>query len=156
MLLLELQRFSGGEEATLGLLFDVTAERKFLCFILEDQFQTKKVYGETRIPAGRYGIKLRVSGGKHPRYAKKYGDMHKGMLWLQDVPGFEWVYIHTGNNDDHTDGCLLTGDTCEQNITEEGRVGASVSAYKRIYPEIANRIADGANVYITIKDEEIQ
>ena len=48
---LEVLRFSSGEDSTSGILFDVTGNRKFLCYTLEDQYQTKKVMQETRIPA---------------------------------------------------------------------------------------------------------
>jgi len=56
---LEVIRFSSEKDSTSGLLFDVTGNRKFLCYTLEDQYQTKKVMQETRIPAGEYEIKFR-------------------------------------------------------------------------------------------------
>ena len=61
---LEVQRFSSGDDSTLGLLFDVSGgDREFLCFTLEDEKRDIKVKGETRIPAGKYEIKLRKAGG---------------------------------------------------------------------------------------------
>jgi len=86
------------------------------------------------------------------RYKEKYGAMHKGMLWLQDVPDFKWVYLHIGNTDDHTEGCILVGDICEQNITERGRVGTSAAAYQRVYPPIAERLENNETVWISVGD----
>ena len=110
--------------------------------------------GETRIPEGTYKITLRKVGGYHGRYAKKYGSFHKGMLWVRDVPGFEYILIHTGNTDEHTMGCLLVGDTQQQNITKSksGFIGASNDAYKRIYPPIAEALERGDEVEISYID----
>jgi hypothetical protein len=151
---LEVLRFSSQEDSTNGILFDVTGgERKFLCYTLEDEYREKKVAGETRIPAGTYDIVLRTVGGFHSRYVKKYGEMHKGMLWVWDVPGFEYILIHTGNTDEHTAGCLLVGDTQQANFgSSNGMVGSSVNAYKRIYPPIAAAIESGEKVTITYTD----
>ena len=56
---LEVIRFNKGKDATNGLLFDVTDERrKFLCYTLEDESREKKVWGETCIPEGEYKIKF--------------------------------------------------------------------------------------------------
>ena len=74
------------------------------------------------------------------------------MLWIKDVPGFEYVLIHIGNNDDNTAGCLLVGDTSQQNLTENGFIGASASAYKRIYPPIADAVDNGEEVTIKYID----
>ena len=51
---LEVIRFNKGKDSTNGLLFDVTNERKFLCYTLEDESRTEKVRGETCIPEGEY------------------------------------------------------------------------------------------------------
>ena len=149
---LEVLRFSSQEDSTLGALFDVTDGRKFLAFTLEDEYRETKVAGETRVPAGTYKITLRTVGGFHGKYAAKYGDMHKGMLWVRDVPGFEYILIHTGNTDEHTDGCLLVANTSQENITRDGFIGESGNAYKRIYPDIAKVLVDGGEVTITYVD----
>lgn len=151
---LEVLRFSSQDDSTNGILFDVTGgQRKFLCYTLEDEYRKEKVSGETRIPAGTYRITLRTVGGFHGRYVKKYGDMHKGMLWVRDVPGFEYILIHTGNTDEHTAGCLLVGDSQQANFgSSNGMVGSSVNAYKRIYPPIAKVLEEGESVSITYVD----
>jgi len=151
----EVLRFSSQEDSTLGMLFDVTDGRKFLCFTLEDEARDEKVMGETRIPAGTYKIKLRKEGGYHNRYVTKFGSMHKGMIHVQDVPGFTYILWHTGNTDEHTNGCLLFGDTSQQNISKEGFIGASTDAYKRVYPSIAEaleRDGEGEVTYIDYDD----
>jgi len=138
---LQVLRFSSESDSTNGLLFDVTEGVKFLAYTLEDERREEKVMSETRIPAGTYEIKLRTEGGHHNKYASRYGNMHKGMLWLQDVPNFKWILIHCGNTDEHTAGCLLVGDSQENNqIKENGFIGSSSNAYKRIYPSIAEAV----------------
>ena len=149
---LEVVRFSSQNDSTLGLLFDVTNGRKFLCFTLEDEDRETKVMSETRIPAGIYDLKLRTVGGFHGRYTKKYGAFHKGMIHVQNVPNFRYILWHTGNTDEHTAGCLLLGDTSQQNISKEGFIGGSTSAYKRVYPLVANAIASGESVKVKYID----
>ena len=148
---LEVLRFSSEKDSTSGLLFDITNnKRKFLAYTLEDEYREDKEMHETRIPAGTYSITLRTVGGFHAKYTEKYGDMHKGMLWVRNVPGFEYILIHTGNTDEHTSGCLLVGDTQTNNQTKkDGFVGSSVNNYKRIYPPIAKTLEDGGTVTIT-------
>ncbi len=149
---LEVLRFSSQNESTLGILFDVTKGREFLCFTLEDEARDTKVMGETRIPQGIYELKLRSEGGYHQRYAKKYGSWHKGMIHVQNVPNFRWILWHTGNTDKHTAGCLLLGDTSQQNVSKGGFIGASTDAYKRIYPKVAKAILRGEQVRVKYID----
>ena len=150
---LKVIRFSSQSDSTSGLLFDVTNETKFLCYTLEDERREEKVMAETRIPAGVYSILLRKEGGHHARYTKKYGDKHKGMLWLQDVPNFKWILIHTGNTDEHTAGCLILGDSQENNVLmKDGFIGRSVQAYKRVYPPIAKALENSEEVTIEYID----
>ena len=150
---LKVIRFSSQSDSTSGLLFDATDGMKFLCYTLEDEKREEKVMSETRIPAGVYSIKLRKEGGFHGRYTKKYGSMHKGMLHVQDVPNFKWILIHTGNTDEHTAGCLIVGDSQENNIlVKDGFIGRSTQAYKRIYPPIARALENGEQVTIEYID----
>lgn len=148
-----LQRYSRTEHDTLGMLL---IDGEFQCYTLEDEKRTKKVKGETRIPAGTYRITLRREGGFHGRYSKRFGsNFHKGMLWLRDVPGFEWILVHVGNTDKDTAGCILVGTTANNNRTERAFIGKSVAAYKRIYPMIADALTRGEEVKIQVRDEEV-
>ena len=151
---LKVLRFSSQEDSTSGLLFlegDLGLE--FLCYTLEDEARALKIKGETRVPAGIYEIKLRTEGGFHEKYKKRFGGLHKGMLHVTNVPNFEWILIHTGNTDEHTAGCLLVGDSQENNtIIKDGFIGKSTNAYKRIYPDIAKAIKKGEDVIIEYID----
>ena len=145
---LEVLRFNSSDDFTTGLLFDVTDNvRSFLCYTLEDQAQTQKVYGETRIPSGTYKLTLRAQGGFHTRYAAKFGDWHRGMIYVNDVPNFEYILWHIGNDDDDTAGCLLVGKTSQDNF-----IGSSTNAYKEIYPPIRDAILNGDDVSVTYID----
>lgn len=142
----EVVRYNSRSDFTDGLLF---INCDFECHTLEDEYRAKKVYGETRIPNGRYKVELRKEGGFHQRYLKKFdSDFHKGMLWVKDVPNFEYILIHIGNDDDDTAGCLLVGSTADK---ERGFIGRSSSAYKEFYPKVADTILRGEEVYITYK-----
>ena len=154
---LDVVRTQFGEDATNGMLF---INGVFECFTLEDEVRNVKVHSETAIPLGEYEIKLRTEGGFHTKYTSRYGSMHKGMLWLQDVPGFTWILIHTGTTDQHTAGCLLLGET-QQDLDKgkDGFVGGSGDAYKKAYPKIAKAILNGEKVtikYTNINLEEKQ
>jgi hypothetical protein len=161
---LEVIRISSGSDSTNGILLELDrtannphaegfrCKRKFLSYTLEDEQRDKKVYGETRIPNGTYKLGLRKEGGYHAKYSKRFSDIHIGMLHVLDVPGFEYILIHCGNTDEHTAGCLLVGDSQENNqITKDGFIGKSTQAYKRIYPAIAEAIECGEQVTITYK-----
>ena len=150
---LEVIRFNKGEDATNGLLFDITNERKFLCYTLEDEDRIEKVWGETCIPEGAYEIKFRKEGGYHTKYGKRFSDIHMGMLEVCDVPNFKYILLHCGNTDEDTAGCLLLGDTQENNnVKKNGFIGRSTAAYMRVYPDIAKALKDGEEVTITYRD----
>ena len=150
----EVLRVSSGKDSTSGMLFEVDNNtRTFLAYTLEDEQRDVKVWGETRIPAGKYKLSLRKEGGFHNRYRDKYGSMHKGMIHVNDVPGFEFILWHTGNTDEHTAGCLIIGNTQTNNrIAKDGFIGSSVDAYKFVYPRVAAAIKAGADVEVTYVD----
>ena len=146
---LTLNRFASGKDSTLGLL--TCDDMDFKCFTCEDEFREVKVAGETRIPNGTYEIKLRNEGGMNEKYKTKYPN-HAGMLHLQSVPGFEYVYIHCGNTDDDSLGCLLVGFGAEMDVAlGGGYINRSVEAYKALYSRVGLRILKGEKVEIEIR-----
>lgn len=144
---LEILRFNSSNDFTSGILFDISNnQRKFLSYTLEDQAQTTKVFGETRIPAGTYTLTLRKEGGFHNRYLAKFSD-HIGMIHVNEVPNFKYILWHIGNDDDDTAGCLLLGKT-----QQDGFIGNSTTAYKEIYKIVAPAIESGEKVTATYID----
>jgi hypothetical protein len=146
---LEVLRFNSSDDFTTGILFDVTDNvRSFLCYTLEDEARTVKQWGETRIPSGKYKLSLRSEGGFHTRYLSKFGaEFHKGMIYVNEVPNFEYILWHIGNDDDDTAGCLLVGKTSQDNF-----IGNSTTAYKEIYPPIRDAILSGEEVTVDYID----
>jgi len=149
---LQVVRTQLGKDATNGLLF---IDGIFECYTLEDQYQAVKVMHETCIPEGTYEIKFRTVGGFDKKYKAKYPELHRGMLWIQDVPGFEYILIHQGNTDEHTSGCLIVGDSQQDlDVNFNGMVGSSANAYKKLYPKISAQLLAGNEV--TIEYSKIQ
>lgn len=151
---LEVLRYSDNGESLLGLLF---IDGKFECYTLEDEARTEKVWGETAIPDGEYKVEYRTVGGHHERYSKRFSDIHKGMLHVKDVPNFKYILIHIGNDDDDTAGCLLVGNSSISNQVQDGFVGYSTDAYKRLYKKVSNALEKNEKVtinYCTINGME--
>ncbi len=138
--------FDTGEE-TINILY---IDGKFAIWILEDQHRDIKVWGDTRIPAGKYKLELRKEGSQHKRYKKKFSN-HIGMIHLLDVPNFKYIHFHIGNYDDDTAGCLLAG-SYPYPIKGGYIVQRSTIAYKKVYPIIAEAIELG-DTYWEIEDE---
>jgi len=93
--------------ATLSLLTIDGIQAGFVCEDVDrwlnqtdtlDHISAVKVKGQTAIPVGRYRVGLRNS--------PKHG---KDTLYLQDVPGFQFIDVHAGNSSADTEGCLLVG-----------------------------------------------
>jgi len=147
---LKLYRISSQADSTNGILY---IDDKFACYTLEDEQRKIKVKAETAIPLGIYEIAFRKTGGFHNRYSSRFKAIHHGMLELQNVPDFEYILIHCGNTDEHTAGCILVGDSQENNeLMPDGFIGKSTQAYKRIYPLIASALLNNEKVTIEIID----
>lgn len=154
-----LQRYSHNQESTQGLLIEKGGE--FFSHLIEDQPQEKKVSGETRIPAGFYELKIRKEDT--PLTLKHRESYNKGhaIPWftyhieISNVPGFTGIYIHSGINDDHTDGCLLPVDTIHNNQIETTEaVGArSLQAVKRFYDKVYPNLLAGNKAFLEVRDE---
>ena len=143
---LQVVRTQFGTDATNGILL---VDNVFEAYTLEDQYQAVKVMHETCIPEGTYDIKLRTVGGFHEKYKKRYGNDHYGMLHLQDVPNFTYILIHQGNSDEHTSGCLILGETQQDlDLSDDGFIGHSGVAYKKLYKKVAKELLLGKKVSI--------
>jgi len=118
-------------------------------YTIEDTYRTEKIWGQTRIPAGIYEIELRVEGLKHKKYSKKYS-FHEGMLWLRNVPGYEYVLMHIGNSVKDTNGCILVG----SKILNDDYITGSATAYINLYTTIIKAFNRGEQIFIKITDNE--
>lgn len=145
---LYLQRVHQDRTRTLGIM--TCDEDPSWCFCtLEDPYNDPKVPGNTCIPEGTYTLQLRTSSPMADRYRERFGASHIGMLWLQDVPNFEYVYLHVGNDPSDTEGCILVGHAMSP---KRGVVEDSMRAYKDLFPIVTHLIEKGENVQLTIED----
>lgn len=142
-------RYTSDTNTTLSLVF---VDGIFFTYGLEDEFREEKIRGETRIPRGKYRITVRAEGGFHNRYTKKFGKFHQGMLWVRDVPGFEWILIHVGNTEKDTAGCLLVGSGVSS--AKRLMITRSVPAYKKLYAKVIEA-AKADNLTIEYIDGDI-
>lgn len=131
---LELIRCVRTDHATIGVL---RIDGRHECFICEDTYRPPpqvKVPKFTAIPDGTYPVVINHS----PRFGTE-------MPLLLDVPGFQGVRIHPGNNPDDTEGCLLPGLTAQHNF-----VGDSRRAYEALLMKLRGALGRGESITITI------
>ena len=161
--LLKVKRFDFQPDWTLGKLLVSGAQDGFT---IEDELRDIKVHGETAIPFGTYTLGFRQS----PHFSKAflYSDSKNlliratdkakhtytddwrdhDLIWIKDVPGFEYILLHTGNHDGHTKGCLIVGSSIQRKaflvdgVMKDG-VGGSRDYYMKLYPKIYPLIAQG-------------
>lgn len=99
-MLLEVKRLYKKDTYTIGVLmvdgekFSDTLEDK-----VRDLKSEKKVYGETAIPAGKYKVVMSISS-----------KFKRVMPYLENVPQFTGIMIHSGNTIKDTLGCILVGE----------------------------------------------
>ena len=158
-MILTIYRDSKGTDSTIGRLCIGEGLSEYLyCYTVEDEARVKKVAGETRIPSGTYEIGIRKGSPMANRYDSTHHDIgHDGMLHILNIPNFEYVYIHIGNNDDQTEGCILVNFTSYLDTIHGGGTGGrSPQAYRKLYPMIRKAISHGEKVLLTIKDEGVK
>lgn len=140
---INVNRIAYYDYCTIGELY---IDGKFQCYTLEDTIRAKKIKGVTAIPEGTYKVGLRHS----PRFSPNYGH---DMIWVKDVPNYQFILIHKGNTDTDTEGCLLLGGI-RGLLKDKQAVLNSKSAYDRVYPIISKAIGTGVEItYKNIKTE---
>lgn len=145
---LELIRYSFTGESTLGILL---INGEFFCYTLEDAVRTVKVPKKTAIPLGKYPLKIRKeTSPATQRYRTKY-PFFKFHIEIDNVPNFDYIYLHVGNTVEHTDGCILLGLTATSNKLSTGFVGSSADAFEKFYKRVYSHLDSGKKANITVK-----
>ena len=97
---IQIKRFAFKETYTIGKLY---VDGVYICDTIEDKVRVlnsakDKVYGFTAIPCGEY--KADVAFSNKFRY---------NVVRLFGVPYFEGIYIHKGNTEKDSLGCIIVG-----------------------------------------------
>jgi len=104
-----------------------------LCWILEDGQREEKIYGRTCIPKGRFRVKPTRKSKFYTTYAADKNLKLKYILWITEVPNFELIRMHAGENIEDTLGCLITGLASNQDKDGNFIVGRSREGLKRVH-----------------------
>lgn len=140
------------EKYTIGRLY---INGEFICNTIEDtdrgltqsmseeEIKSKKIYGQTAIPSGRYKILMNVVS---PKFSQKefYMNVCKGKVpRLEGIKGFSGVLIHSAATADNVEGCIGVGFN-----TEIGRLTSIKEAFEKVYSKLSSSKED---IWITIE-----
>jgi len=121
-------------KSTIGKLF---VNGEYFCYTLELPYRDNQ-RRISCIPSGEYKVRLRLA-----RESATRDYLH---LLVQDVPDRTYILFHRGNRPSHTKGCILVGQTYEQDF-----VGNSTLAMDLLMKEIIN--LGGENINLIIKNQ---
>lgn len=148
---LSLFRYSDDGETTIGLL---NIDRQFYCYTLEDTFHEAKIKGKTRIAAGIYSVEFRSETTELTlKYRDRYPEWFTFHLQLQNVPGFDSIYMHNGGDHTDTDGCILVSDSLNIN-NQKTFLSNSRETFKRLYGYLTEQLDKNIPIRIIIYDED--
>jgi len=147
--MIKIIRYSTTKTDTLGFLF---IGDDFFCYTLEDGFNEQKVKGETRIPEGIYKLKLRKEETPLTKEYREKFSWFKFHIELENVPEFNYVYIHIGNDHTDTKGCILLGNIANNNQIKEAYIYNSTDAFERFYKKIYPLLEKGEQITIQITE----
>lgn len=143
---LKLKRIALQDTYTIGRLY---VDNHYFCDTLEDKVRDiakeGKVYGKTAIPYGRYEITMKVQSPKYSQRAS-YAWCKGYLPRLLNVPHFEGILIHSGNDATHSDGCVLVGEN-----KVKGQVINSMATLKRLISILKYASDRGEKIWITIE-----
>lgn len=153
------------DRTTIGELY---VDGEYQCYSLEDVVRPAgvKVPGKTAIPPGLYRVTLDFSPKFSPKrfaYLSQYmPERLRQRKWrsasqvliprLLAVPRYDQVRIHWGNDEDDTEGCILTGTT--KDLAAQS-VGASRDAFEALMDKLEPAFAQHYHIAIDITPEEL-
>ena len=151
---LRLERKWPKETYTIGRL-DV--DGIFFCNTLEDRdrglkqtdseayIKSRKVYGETAIPKGTYGVAMNVTSPKYSASAWYWKLCQGKVPRLLSVKGFDGILVHTGSTALDTLGCILVGKN-----TKVGQLTESKATFEKLYKKMKAAYDKGEEITIEI------
>ena len=152
---LELERRWPKATYTIGRLY---VDDVFFCNTLEDRdrglkqtdslefIKSRKVYAETAIPKGTYGVAMNVTSPKYGAVAWYWKLCQGKMPRLLSVPGFEGILIHPGSTALDSAGCVLVGKN-----TKVGQLTESKATFEKLYKKMKAAYDKGEEITIEIK-----
>lgn len=168
----DVKRVGDNDKVSLGVIYN---DGIAFCGSVEDREQKgDKVKGSTRVGNGKFKLALRKAGRHYDKYVAKWGadfwrgtpciytDVVDGYKWVLNCPNghsFTYVMAHSGNNSNHTEGCLLPNYTLD---FKNDVGGGSVDALKDIYPiwrdsiEASDKVDEWGNKYIEIEYSDVE
>ena len=85
------------------------------------------------------------------KYRAKYPDWFRKHLHITNIPGFTSVYLHVGNNEKHTAGCVLVADQAYLDPKDFASTQSySIQGFKDFYLRVCDALDRGEPVTITI------
>ena len=108
--------------------------------------RSRKVYGETAIPAGTYGIRMDIVSPKYGAVSWYQNLCGGKMPRLTGVPCFEGILIHPGNTALDSYGCILVGRN-----TKVGQVTSSKDTFAALYKKMKAAADRGESITIEIR-----
>ena len=133
------------DDACIGKMY---IDGEYHCETLEDKYrevknkpvESWKVDGKTAIPCAQYDLILDMS----TRF-------HRVMPHILNVPGFNGIRIHCGNDAGDTEGCILVG----KDRYNDTIAGCS-NVYNSLVEHIKLAIKDGEKVTIQVSNKEVE
>lgn len=111
----------------------------------ESEILSKKVYGRTAIPYGKYEVTLDVVSPKFK--GRTWAKFCNGKLpRILNVKGFDGILIHVGNTDKDSLGCIIVGEN-----KVKGKVINSTVTFRNLYMKLYKAKLAGEKIYLTIK-----
>lgn len=134
--------------------------QSFRSWCLEDGPNAVKIAGQTRIPAGFYELALRKEDTPLTvKHRNDYKDLpwfkaHPGWFHIEvtKVPNYSGVYVHSGNDDSHTLGCLLPAYLFDMSLKDKP-TAKSMLAVNDFYATAYPILETGGKCFIEIRDE---
>ena len=131
---INVRRFLFEGNTCLGLM---NVDGEFQCWTTEDMPRETKIKHETAIPTGTYRIELTDKN--------KWGRV---MPHILNVPNFQGIYIHSGNDKDDTSGCLLVA----ENLVSPTHNSGSKIAFDKLMVKLRKAWDDKEDIFISIEN----